>query len=569
MDSTWLTIGILLAGIVVVIGGVLVLRLHAFLALILGALLVGVLTPANSIERYAIEKSAIQEIHITQYPVLSAMSVFLKVDASNKPLQGMIYLVLRPDPHSGEYRQIGKLQIQEFTTYESEDGKTQPVAAAQMSEFEEGIAMQPTDVIIHPFDLKAARALARQTVGERVANGFGSTCAKIGILIALASIIGKCLLDSGAADRIVRSALKLLGERGAPKAFLASGFLLGIPVFFDTVFYLMIPLGKAMRMRTGRNYLLYVLTIVAGASMAHSLVPPTPGPLFVAEQLGVDIGAMILAGCIVGIFTSGCGYFYAMVANRIWELPMRETADFSLEELEELAQRDESQLPPTSLSLLPIVLPVILIGGYTVLKSFSAGLPSEFMRVAQTLGNKNIALVISAAIAMGTLVWQKRTSLNELAESVQAALANGGVIILITAGGGAFGQVLQQTGVSGLIRDLPAESPLVIVALAFLITTAVRTAQGSGTVAMITSVGILSGIATAEQLGFHPVYLALAIGCGSKPIAWMNDSGFWVIAKMSGMTEAEALKYVTPMSAMMGVVGLIVVMIGVTLFPLA
>ena len=116
----------------------------------------------------------------------------------------------------------------------------------------------------------------------------------------MASIIGSCLLKSGAADRIVRSMLRLLGEKQAPFSFLGSGFLLGIPVFFDTVFYLMIPLGKAMCMRVGKNYLLYILAIVTGAAMAHSLVPPTPGPLFVANELGVDLGVMILAGCVVG-----------------------------------------------------------------------------------------------------------------------------------------------------------------------------------------------------------------------------------------------------------------------------
>jgi len=334
------------------------------------------------------------------------------------------------------------------------------------------------------------------------------------------------------------------------------------------VFYLMIPLGKAMRMRTGRNYLLYVLTIVAGASMAHSLVPPTPGPLFVAEQLGVDIGVMILAGCFVGLFTAGFGYFYAVIVSRFWELPVRETPELSLEDLEKIAKRDASELPPTWLSLLPIVLPVVLIGGFTVVKPFGSRIPGSLLRVAATLGDKNIALTLSAVIAMGMLVWQKRTSLKALAQSVQSSLASGGVIILITAGGGAFGAVLQQTGVAGLIGQLPKGSPIVIVSMAFLITTAIRTAQGSATVAMITAVGILSGFASAEQLGFHPVYLALAIGCGSKPIAWMNDSGFWVVGKMSGMTEGETLKYVTPMTSMMGVVGLAVIIVSVTLFPM-
>ena len=200
-----------------------------------------------------------------------------------------------------------------------------------------------------------------QTVGERVGEAFGTTCGKIGILIAMAAIIGKCLLDSGAADRIVRSALKWTGQRGAPLAFVGSGFLLAIPVFFDTVFYLMIPLGKAMRMRTGQNYLLYVLTIVAGGTMAHSLVPPTPGPLFVAEELGVDLGTMILAGCALGLVTSSTGYLFAVWMNARHELPLRASAELSLDQLRALAERDIASLPPLWLSLQPILLPVVLI----------------------------------------------------------------------------------------------------------------------------------------------------------------------------------------------------------------
>jgi GntP family gluconate:H+ symporter len=218
--------------------------------------------------------------------------------------------------------------------------------------------------LIYPTDFRAANKPA--SFVNRVVNAFGDTAAKIAILIAMASIIGKCLLDSGAADRIVRSALKLFGERAAPLSFVVSGFTLAIPVFFDTVFYLMIPLGKAMRLRTGRNYMLYVLSIVAGGTMAHSLVPPTPGPLFVAEELGVDLGMMILAGCLLGIFTAGSGYLFAVWLNRRWDLPLRGSAEMSLDDLEQLAQRPESELPPLSMSLLPILLPVVLIGGQTI-----------------------------------------------------------------------------------------------------------------------------------------------------------------------------------------------------------
>lgn len=213
----------------------------------------------------------------------------------------------------------------------------------------------------------------------------------------------------------------------------------------------------------------------------------------------------------------------------------------------------------------------MLISGYTILQQrpFGLTLSSEAQRVAATLGDKNVALVLSALVALVILVWQQRTTRQELAHAVGAALSSAGVIILITAAGGAFGAVLRQTGVASLISQLPRTSPVVICTLAFLITTAIRTAQGSATVAMITAVGILSGLARDGNLGFHPVYLALAIGCGSKPLSWMNDSGFWVITRMSGMTEAEGLKFITPMTACMGLVGLAVVLAGVTLFPMA
>ena len=553
MVSTWATIGILTAGIVVVVGGILLLRLHAFLALILAAFLVAALTPAGSIENDAIRNKAIK--------VLSAEDVEtgqLALPRDRVPEAIGVLLLLRPNRETRCYDEVARWRVDANALTDGDQavfpfGTTRPSPRCD-------------DVLITLQARVTAAELSEQTVAKRVTDGFGSTCAKIGILIAMASIIGKCLLDSGAADRIVRSLLKWLGERRAGLAFLTSGFALGIPVFFDTVFYLMIPLGKAMRVRTGHNYLLYVLTIVAGATMAHSLVPPTPGPLFVAEELGVDVGEMMLGGCIVGLFTVTAGYWYARVANSLSQLPLRESPDFSIADLEQVAKQEECDLPPTWLSLLPIVLPVLLIGGSAVLKRVTPSTDSELLHIAATLGDKNVALIVSAAIAMAMLVWRKRTSLKELSESTQAALASGAVIVLITAAGGAFGRALQQTGVSDLIRNLPDASPALIVILAFLITAAIRTAQGSGTVAMITAVGVLSGLAT--DLPFHPVYLALAIGCGSKPLAWMNDSGFWVTTKMSGMTEAEGLKYVTPMTALMAIAGLAVTLFGVLVFPL-
>jgi len=564
--SAWVII-VILSGVAIVIGGVLFFRLHAFLALLAGAICVGVLTPVQQIEETALRKNSFKIIEVGE----DNRSLVVQVDKKGSLQTGMMLMIMGTEQPRFPLIPIAQTEVQRVTAQFNEDNKRISIAELSVRDDSASRPIRLDDFAITPTHYNAAIAEGKKSVGERVAAGFGSTCAKIGILIALAAIIGMCLLESGAAERIVRSAIQFVGEKLAPVAFMASGFLLAIPVFFDTVFYLLIPLGKAMRIRTGKNYLLYVLAIVTGGTMAHSLVPPTPGPLFVAEQLNVDIATMMMGGLIVGSIAALFGLGYATLINKHCELPFRDSADVTQEDLQKLATKKIEDLPPLWLSLLPILLPVVLIAGSTLLKfkTISSQLSEQTQTLITTLGNKNIALGIATVIALWTLIRQKKSSMGALSESIQTSLYTGGVIILITAAGGAFGSVLQQTGVSFLIESLPQVSPLMLVTLAFLITTAIRTAQGSSTVAMITTVGILGGIAESTTLGFHPVYLALAIGCGSKPISWMNDSGFWVIGKMSGMTEGETLKFISPMTALMGIVGFIVVLLGVQFFPMA
>lgn len=564
MDQTWQTLGIILAGVCVVVGGVLALRLHAFLALTLAAFVVAAFTPSAALERHHVREQSAAVASVD----FEAGTLAFRGGGAQGIVPGSLLFVVADDPRRDGSHVLGQVVAVDPPAAASALPLVQarPRGEWSLDELRDADdSIRAGLRVIEPSALARARSAAKAGIGARVAAGFGRTCGDIGLVIAMAALIGCCLMDSGAADRIVRTALRWTGETGAPAAFTFSGFLLGIPVFFDTVFYLMIPLGKALRVRTGRNYLVYVLTIVCGATMAHSLVPPTPGPLFAAEQLGVGMATMIVGGSIVGLVTAGVGYAFALFAGRRWDLPLRETGDMSLAELTAATEVDESQLPPLWLALQPILLPVALIAADAVMDEFFSGSPSWLA----TLGDKNIALTLGAAIAIATLIVNKRRSLTELAGPLQAALASGGVIILITAAGGAFGGVLKETGVAGLIQTLPKSAPAMLCAFAFLVTMAIRTAQGSATVAMMTAVGVLGGLATGGELGFHPVYLALAIGCGSKPIAWMNDSGFWVITRMSGMTEAEGLKYITPMTALMGVTGLVVVMIGVTVLPLA
>ena len=466
---------ILLVGMLIVVGGIIGLRLHPFLALLLGAFVVAYLTPEVAIEQYALSTGATAE---------------------------------------------------------------------------------------------GAQRLANQSIGGRIAQQFGSTAGKIGILIAMASIIGKCMLKSGAAERIVRSTLNVTGIKQAPITFLGSSFFLGIPVFFDTVFYLMIPLAKAMATRIGKNYLLLVLCITAGAAMANSLVPPTPGPLFLVSEMNIPIGMMMIGGFLVGLTTIAAGYAYAVWANRRWPVALRDSIDSPLEDIKALGEKDDKYLPPLGLSLLPILLPIVLITAKAIIDLSDATSSTYLTESIVFLGEKNLALVAGGLAALLLLVFQKQGDKDAMVDSVQGALMTAGVIILITSAGGAFGGMLQQTGISARIGVLTQDFQMALLPLAFFIAAVVRTAQGSATVSMITASGILAGMAEVAVLPYHHLYIGLAIACGSKLVPWMNDSGFWIVCKMSNLTEKEALKTFSPLLTVMGITGLVVILIAAKLFPL-
>ncbi len=389
---------------------------------------------------------------------------------------------------------------------------------------------------------------------NRVGQAFGSAAGSIGIVIALAVIIGKCMMDCGAADRIVMSFLKLLGEKRAPTALMLSGFVLSIPVFFDTVFYLLIPLARSLWNRTQKNYMLYVTAIVAGAGIAHTLIPPTPGPLFMASELKVDVGLMMLIGLLIGLPTSIVGVLVCKLINRLVDIPMRPYAG-----QEEPDPLDENQLPPFWISFAPIALPVILISLNTVTKALGVGEPMS--QIAAVLGSRDMALLLAAAIAMFTLVHYRKISLRDLATRAETALMSGGIIILITAAGGAFGAMLREAGIKNLLEELMGGQGqtvgLVILLIAFAVAVLMKFAQGSGTVSMITTVSIFAAMGISpNMLGCNLGYLAMAIGSGSLVGDWMNNSGFWIFSRMGGFTEVETLKSWTIVTAALGVIGL-------------
>ena len=407
---------------------------------------------------------------------------------------------------------------------------------------------------------------------SRLTSAFGEMAGKIGILIALASVIGQCMLESRAASTIVDRMLKITGPKFAPEAMAASSFVIAIPVFFDTVFYLMVPLARSLREKLGKDYVLYILAIVAGGAIAHSLVPPTPGPLFVAEELGVNIGTMLMAGLFIGACSSFCSLIVARVINRFVTVPLRDVDMTGNVESFQTKGNDESgddtANPGLIESLLPILIPVVLISIGSIvayLVDSETVTESAWTGFASIAGDKNVAIAIGAVFAMFLM---RYCAVDRRGTLISRSLAAAGGIILITCAGGAFGAMLRQAGIADAVGDLAEGVPgLVLLPVAFAVTASIRTLQGSATVAMITAAGVLQGFTQIESLAFHPVYLAVAIGAGSKPISWMTDSGFWIITKMSGMTETEGLKTMSVLTTAMGIAALAITMLCAWIVP--
>jgi gluconate:H+ symporter, GntP family len=368
-----------------------------------------------------------------------------------------------------------------------------------------------------------------------VASEFGAVAGRIGIVIALASIVGLALHRSGGAARISEAFLAVTGEKRAYLSLWGSGFVLSVPVFFDTVFYLLAPIARAMHSRTGKQYGLYVSATVAGAGATHVFVPPTPGPLAVGATLGVDLGLLIVVSLIVA--------------------------------LHEAQDEAPIHVPALVVALLPIVLPVVLIAMRTAFTALKVTGP--VMAPVMLLGDPNIALLISAAVA---LVMVKRAcgwSLRDLGTFSEDALAGAGSIILITAAGGAYGGLLTRAGVGTALAAAASSLNLPVMALAYGVAALLKVAQGSSTVAMITTASILQGMYAAGAVGLpHPVYATLAIAGGSLVGSWMNDSGFWVIAKMGRMTERDTFTTWTATAAVVGTTGAILATILSVLVPL-
>ena len=416
--------------------------------------------------------------------------------------------------------------------------------------------------------------------------GFGNTAGGIGLIIALAAIVGTCMMKSGAAERIVRHLLALFGEKRAGLVLLLSGFLLSIPVFFDTVFFLLIPLARAMAIRAGGRYLYFVMAMAGAGAITHSMVPPTPGPLMIATLLKIEFGNAMVAGLLVSLPLAALVLWVCRQFENKYSFPMRDVGGIKNSELEKTLSKNLSELPPLVFSYLPILLPVVLITLVSLLKLLEelgvnlfflrATLDNGIFRILSFFGDPNIAMSIAALVSALLLVSQeKKVSAAEsgtgfsLSKTLESPLFTAGSIILITGAGGAYGGMIRLSGVGEVISHYASQLNLSYVLLAWGITAFIRIAQGSATVAMITGAGLMSTIiGDGSSLSYHPVYVFLAIGFGSITLSWMNDSGFWVVQKLSGFTEREMLRTWSTLLTVISVSGVIISLLGTILLPL-
>lgn len=381
---------------------------------------------------------------------------------------------------------------------------------------------------------------------EHLTTGFGNTLAGIGVVIALGVMIGTVLERSGGADALAKAFVRMAGKGREDVAMTATGAVVSVPVFCDSGFVILHPLARSLARRYGRPLVVMSLALAGGLSITHHLVPPTPGPLAAVGLLGADLGTTVLLGGAMSILLIPVVVVYARYMGPRLEASVEsglvpENAA-GLGDAAPTAGRDISEEPPDPgvsalTASIPLLLPLLLIVGNTLTGALAEG--SAVAGVFAFLGNPAIALIIGLVIAVYTLP-PRGTGRREVVSWLTAAAASAGMIVFITGAGGAFGEVLRASGVGDALADAVSGWPVPMFLLPFVIATFVRLAQGSGTVAIITSATLSAPIVAAA--GINPA-LAVASACaGSFVFSYVSDSYFWVVTRFTGLSGGAAMK---------------------------
>src|SRR5919205_1382355 len=383
-----------------------------------------------------------------------------------------------------------------------------------------------------------------------IEKGFAGILGHITVIIGLGTVLGAILERSGGAEVLLGKLVKVFGEKGTPLAMGITGFVLGIPVFFDIGIFVLAPLVYIAAIRGAKSLALFALPLLAGLSVTHAFLPPHPGPVAAAGLFHVDLGWIILMGLICGIpawFASGI-LWGTWIGKRVM---VKVPDDRIVPEAEEAKGHE----PSIGLVLLAIGLPMILILGGTFGNIFAPAGP--FRDTLQFFGNPAIALTVAVLLAMWLLGIRRGMTSAELSEITGSSLRPVGMILLVVGAGAFFGAVLSATGVGKAVADTLAQAGLPIILSAFVISAGMRIAQGSATVAIVTTGGIL---APSLASGYSQPQLALivmAISAGSIIASHVNDGGFWIVAKYFNMSVKDTLKTWTVLETILSVVGFV------------
>ncbi|MFD6390667.1 GntP family permease [Nocardia sp. NPDC060259] len=400
-------------------------------------------------------------------------------------------------------------------------------------------------------------------------TGFGGILGHIAVIIGLGTVLGAILERSGGADVLTDKLLKMFGEKGAPVAMGLLGLIFGIPVFFDIGIFVLAPLVYVAAKRGGRSLVLYAMPMLAGLSMTHAFLPPHPGPVALGGLLGVSLGWLILMGFVCGI----PGFLAAGIAWGTWigkRVQVEVPAEFvPLEPNGNGADKTGDNgategtggtavltKSPPSVALIGaiIAIPLVLIlgatFGYQLLDKDSA-----LLQVLTFFGTPAVALLITVLVAFYLLGIRRGSTVQELSTITAESLKPVGMVLLVVGAGAFFGKVISATGIGTALADTMSAAGLPVIVLSYLISCGLRIAQGSATVAIVTTGGIVAPL-VADQ-GYSQMSIALiamAIAAGSIIASHVNDGGFWIIAKYFNMTVKQTLQTWTVLETILSVV---------------
>lgn len=389
---------------------------------------------------------------------------------------------------------------------------------------------------------------------DSVGTGMGNTLKGIALLVGLGSMFGAILEISGGAQRIATTLVDKFGENKAAWALGITGLVIAMPVFFDAGLIILIPLAFSLAKKTKKSSLCYAIPLLAGLAVGHAFIPPTPGPILVANMLGVELGYVILVGLAAGSVAMVLAgpVFGKFIGSKIY-VPVPKN-------VEEMPDCDESRLPKFATVVGIILIPLALI----ILSTVSKLIPSmaAVQPVLAFLGEPFVALTIATVFAMVILGIRHGYTREELEKVMTKSLEPTGMILLVTASGGVLRYVLQDSGLGEVIGNAVSHSAFPLVIVAFIVAALVRMSVGSATVAMTMGAGIISSM--PEIASLSPIYLACvtaAIAGGATVMSHFNDSGFWLVKSLLQIDEKTTLRTWTIMETIVGGSGFLVALV--------